>query len=184
MEYKLRTILNIEKKSTLKGFRMVFPLLPSVAIFGCIFGFTGGMFKYSLLLISLSSVIVFAGTSQFIVLTLINQNEPFIAIALSGIIVNLRHILYGAALRNDISTKGVKRFILAYLLTDEAFLVTKLVKKNPLYDKDLLLDDVLFGSGILVWIIWNISTVIGYLSISVFEFNPYIVLTYYTWKNI
>ena len=74
------------------------------------------------------SYIIFVGSAQFLVLILIIEQQPFLAVLVAGIVINLRHLLFGAALHKDIKSKGLKRILLAYLITDEAFLVTKLTQ--------------------------------------------------------
>jgi predicted branched-subunit amino acid permease len=156
----------IEKSSALTGMKKFLPLSPSVILFGVILGFTGGLGGLPFLLVISTSFIIFAGSAQFIVLLLIIRGDPLFAIFLAGIIINLRHLLYGATLHNIVTSKGFKRILLAYLLTDEAFLITSLTKNeltSELNKKStIILEDVLFGAGLSLWLVWNLSTAIGY----------------------
>jgi predicted branched-subunit amino acid permease len=156
----------IDKSSTLTGLKKFLPISPSIILFGVILGFTGGLGGLPPLLVISSSFIIFAGSAQFIVLLLIMKGDPLFAIFLAGIIINLRHLLYGASLHTIITSKGLKRILLAYLLTDEAFLITSLTKNEltsePSNKSTIILEDVLFGAGLSLWLVWNLSTVIGY----------------------
>lgn len=154
------------------GMAKITPILPSIIVFGLIFGLTGALSGLSLVLTSSMSYVIFAGSAQFIVLLLINQGELLGSIILAAIIINLRHLLFGAALKDDLHSHGLRRLLLAYLLTDEAFLITTISKKdleNNVVD-DLDLDSVLFGSGILLWIVWNITTIVGHSLTSTLQF--------------
>jgi predicted branched-subunit amino acid permease len=156
----------IEKSSALIGLKKFIPISPSVILFGIILGFTGGLGELPFLLVISSSFIIFAGSAQFIVLLLIIEGDPLLAIFLAGILINLRHLLYSAAFHSIVISKGLKRFLLAYLLTDEAFLITS-ITKNEIADEEnsksaIILEDVLFGAGISLWIVWNLSTAFGY----------------------
>lgn len=155
-----------DTQSIFLGVRRFLPFLPSVAIFGLIFGFTGSLSNLPLLLISLMSFIIFAGSAQFFTLLLIIEGKGEIALIAAAIFINIRHLLYGATLFNDIKSKGLKRYIIAYFLTDEAFLVTMIVKKelkdNFSETSEIDLENVLLGSGIFLWLIWNSCTIIGY----------------------
>jgi predicted branched-subunit amino acid permease len=112
------------------------------------------------------SFIIFAGSAQFFIILLIIEGEIGVALLIAGVVINLRHLLYGAVLYDDIQSEGVKRYLLAYLLTDEAFLVTTLIKKDLETNETnsgIKLEDALLGAGFFQWGIWNLSTIIGYL---------------------
>lgn len=138
------------------------PILPSVIIFGIIFGITGYTSDLPLYLVSSMSYIIFAGSSQFLVLILISDNDPIIAILIAGILINLRHVFYGAALNKEFQGMGKKKILAAYLLTDEAYLITTFAKKSEGALKGLKIIDVVIGGGGLLWLSWNISTILGY----------------------
>jgi predicted branched-subunit amino acid permease len=175
------------------------PIIPSIIIFGLIFGYTGGNANLPFLLVSSTSFIIFAGTAQFFIILAIIQNDPIIPIVLTAIIINLRHLLYGAALHNDITTRGIKKIIVSYLLTDEVFIVSSLVKNkiksNEMKEDSVDFNDILIGAGIFAWSVWNICTIIGFLFsdllVGVFTitsnfivagtFLGYLIIT---WKNI
>lgn len=138
------------------------PILPSVIIFGIIFGIIGYTSDLPLYLVSSMSYIIFAGSSQFLVLILISENDPIIAILIAGILINLRHVFYGAALNKEFQGMGKKKILAAYLLTDEAYLISTFAKKSEGGPNDVKIIDVVIGGGALLWVSWNISTIIGY----------------------
>lgn len=144
------------------GFRLMLPILPSVIIFGLIFGITGYSSGLPLYLVSSMSYVIFAGSSQFLILILIRENDPLIAILIAGILINLRHVFYGAALNKDFQGKGKKKILAAYLLTDEAYLISNFAKKSNTIPEDMQIIDVVIGGGGLLWLSWNITTIIGY----------------------
>lgn len=159
----------LHRPSFLLGFNNILPIMPSVIIFGLILGITGANSDLSLFIVSATSYIIFAGSSQFIVILLIGSNEPIIAIIVAGVFINLRHLLYGAVLNPHIKAKGLKKLIISYLLTDEAFLITTLTQtqeKENIKEGFYKVDDILIGSGFTLWSSWNIATIIGYLSYS------------------
>jgi len=95
------------------------------------------------------------------------REDPFVTIILASFIINIRHLFYGAAIKDDLSATGLKRLILAYFLVDESFLILSIIKKKMNYQrlssKKIQLDDVLFGSGVGLWLTWNISTIFGFI---------------------
>jgi predicted branched-subunit amino acid permease len=147
------------------GFKNILPIMPSVIIFGLILGITGAVGNVSFFLVASTSFIIFAGSSQFIVILLIIQNEPLLGIIVAGILINLRHVMYGAVLHNLVKTNFFKKFLVAYLLTDEAFLISNLTyqtEREKFDSNELQIDNVLIGSGFTLWFFWNLSTDIGY----------------------
>lgn len=138
----------------------ILPFAVSGLIFGMIFGFVGASAGFPLRFISAMSYIIFAGSAQFITLILLIENEHAFGIMLAAVLVNIRHLIYGAALHNKIKWKGLKKLPLAYLLTDEAFLISTLTTKE---DQELEFEWVLFGAGLMLWVVWNLATIGGYL---------------------
>lgn len=148
------------------GFKNILPIMPSVMLFGLILGITGALGNVSFLLVASTSFIIFAGSSQFIVIILIIQNEPILGIILAGIIINLRHLMYGAVMHDLVKkTPFLKKIIVAYLLTDEAFLISDLTyrQNEKKFDNGYYkVDEVIIGSGFTLWFLWNLSTDFGY----------------------
>ena len=142
----------------------VTPLLPSIVVFGLIFGFTGGSSGYSLLLVSSMSFVIFAGAAQFTTLLFLINSEPLLAIVVTAIFINLRHVLYSMILRERLEVKNYQKFILAYFILDETFLILDIAsreqKQNPEIELDL--QKILLMSGLIIWIMWNVSTIIGF----------------------
>ena len=108
----------------------------------------------------LLSIIIFAGVSQIVFAQLFSTFTPsFIIVGTIGI-VNLRHILYGVSLSSYLKKLSLKwRVILSYLITDEAFAIS--YKRFSEEKKTKYMHFHLLGSGITLWISWQISTLIG-----------------------
>lgn len=71
------------------------------------------------------SLFVFAGSSQFVAVGLLSAGAPLLLIVGVTIIVNLRHMLYSAALLPHLRRLPIGvRAILAFWLTDETFAVS------------------------------------------------------------
>ncbi|SDR12485.1 AzlC family ABC transporter permease [Thermostaphylospora chromogena] len=69
---------------------------------------------------SLLSVIVFAGTSQFIFVGLVAAGSGPLTAVLAGLLVNVRHLPYGLAVGDAMGRGWWQRLLGAHLLTDEA----------------------------------------------------------------
>lgn len=106
------------------------------------------------------SSIVFAGTSQFVGVRLIAGGVPGIMIVLATLLVNLRHLLYSASLAPHVDHLGARwRWLLAYLLTDEAFATS--MSRYRLSDDSRHKHWYLLGAGLALWVTWQITTGLG-----------------------
>ena len=106
-----------------------------------------------------SSVIVFAGAAQFATVGLLKDGATPIEIAVSVLLINLRHALMAASLRPFFTgTSVAQRLGLAYVLTDETFAMS--IGWFRRGHKDLSYY-VTFGVGL--WLCWNIGTLAGAL---------------------
>lgn len=108
------------------------------------------------------SSIVFAGSSQFIGQQMLGNAEPALIIVLTAFVVNLRHMLYSASVQPYIKHLPARwKYLLAYLLTDEAYATTivhyhqpgELTHKHWFY----------LGSALALWTTWQTSTAAGVL---------------------
>ena len=136
------------------------PLLLPVVPFGIIFGVIGMDLGFGPYVTYATSFIIFAGSSQVVFIQLISGGASSLVTLASVGIVNSRHLLYGAVFAQYLNKLNIFwKVLLSYLLTDQAFAVAnKFFKKNS---KKKHFHYHLFGSGITLWITWQISTLLG-----------------------
>ncbi len=109
----------------LQGVKAELPLLVGVAPFGMIYGvlaIQAGIIKIQA---QAMSSIIFAGSSQIVFTQLVLESAPGLVIVVAVLVVNLRHALYSAWMAPYLQrlSRGWK-LLLAYLLTDEAYVVS------------------------------------------------------------
>ena len=144
------------------GFKAEIPILLGGIPFGMIYGVLALEAGLSPLLALAMSSIVFAGSAQFIIAQLIASAVPGLAIITTATIVNLRHALYSASVAPFLKHLGMGwKWLLAYLLTDEAYAVAimRYNDNTPLKFKHWYF----FGAGFALWISWQLSTAVGIL---------------------
>ena len=111
----------------LAGARDSFPMLLGAAPFGVIFGTLAAPSGLSPAGALAMSLFVFAGSAQFIALTLLASGTGLAVILLTTFVVNLRHALYSATLLPHVAGLRQRwRIPLAFWLTDETFAVVQL----------------------------------------------------------
>jgi len=114
------------------GARDSLPMLLGAAPFGVIFGTLAGPSGLSAQATLAMSLCVFAGSSQFIALTLLASGTGLAVILLTTLVVNLRHALYSATLLPHVAGLRQRwRIPLAFWLTDETFAVVSLRYGRP-----------------------------------------------------
>ena len=76
---------------------------------------------YGLLWAALSSVFVYAGSLQYVMVNLIAAGAPLITTALTAVMVNARHLFYGISMIDRYKGAGKKKPYLIFALTDETY---------------------------------------------------------------
>ncbi len=108
----------------LGGAKATIPLIVGAIPFGIIFGTLAPGSGCSPEAAMAMSLIVFAGSAQFIAIGLMAAGAAVPVIVFTTLVVNLRHLLYAAALVPHVRHLSQKwRAILAFGLTDESFAV-------------------------------------------------------------
>lgn len=152
--------MNEQMRNFWAGVRAELPLLIGVFPFGMIYGALALGAGISSAASQMMSSIVFAGSSQFITTQLVSESAPGFVIVLTIAVVNLRHMLYSASLAPYLAPLSTRwKVLLSYLLTDEAYAPT-IIK----YESDGMRPHshwFLFGAGLALWSIWQISTALG-----------------------
>jgi 4-azaleucine resistance transporter AzlC len=114
------------REQFLAGARDSAPMLLGAAPFAVIYGtlaITGGLSAAAAMAMSL---FVFAGSAQFIALSLLAGGAGLAVVAFTTFVVNVRHALYSATLREHVAHLGARwRIPLAFALTDETFAVVQ-----------------------------------------------------------
>ncbi len=151
---------DLKYKTFQKGFFDVLPLLIPVLPFGIIYGAIGIELGFGPFVTYGTSIIIFSGASQIIFLQLLSAGaSPLVAIASSSV-VSARHLLYGAVFTQYLNNLSLPiKLFLSYILTDQSFAVSyEFFKKNK---NNKYKYYHLIGSGMTLWVVWQISTIVG-----------------------
>ncbi|HEX6958381.1 MAG TPA: AzlC family ABC transporter permease [Ferrovibrio sp.] len=138
------------------GMKLTLPYSVSAFPFGLAFGAAAVAFM-SPGEAALMSALVFAGSAQFAVLSLWVAPLPLIAIVLTTLLVNARHVVMGAALHPFLT--GLPRWLVFALsggMTDGGWAIT--LQEMMRGRRDL---GILLGTIIMQWPIWVGGTVLG-----------------------
>ena len=146
------------------GVRDELPIVVGVVPFGMIYGALAVGAGMPPTVTQAASVVIFAGSAQFLTAQLVGAGTPAVVIIASAVIVNLRHLLYSASMAPYLRPlRPAWRWGLAYLLTDEAYAVTitrfraQQARGLPMLHRQWYL----LGAGLTLWIFWQASTAVG-----------------------
>lgn len=145
-----------------EGLRAVRPGLIALTIWGLVTGVAmvkAGLSEQQAVVMSL---LVYAGSAQLTALPLMAAGAPLWLIFAAGIIVNLRFLIFGAALHpffRDLPWR--KRLLLGYLSVDVSFVVfmprfAQAIKKGTLEQHWFFI-----GTILPAWIVWQTSSMVG-----------------------
>ncbi len=144
----------------LDGVRDTLPLLVGIVPFGMIYGVLAVKAGIPPAAAQAMSAILFAGSSQFMIVQLVGAGTPWLVVVATAFIVNLRHALYSASLaphlrRLPAAWKG----LLAYVLVDEAYAIgiTRYEHGGAPGGRHYYL----LAAGLAVWVCWQTSTALG-----------------------
>lgn len=144
-------------RGAISGARQALPVAASVFAVGIAFGVLARQVGLSLVESIAMSALVFAGASQFIALGLWAASLPIATIVVTTLIVNLRHVLMGAALQpwfRDLPRR--RRYLSVFFMVDESWALTMRRVADGESDRAFLI-----GAGGLLFISWNSATIIG-----------------------
>ncbi len=136
------------------------PLAPGIFPFGAVMGTIFAEANLSLFQSMTMNTVVFAGASQLAAVNLMNHGVAIGTVVVTGLIINLRFLLYSAALSPVIKDSSLlTKFAFSYGITDQTYAV--LTANQDKLRKD---DQVVFyfGSAICMIIVWQSAVVIGY----------------------
>jgi predicted branched-subunit amino acid permease len=142
------------------GFFDVAPHLLSVIPFGIIFGAIGIELGFDPIMTYATSLIIFGGASQIVFLQLLSGGASSLIAITSVGVINSRHFLYGAVLSEYLQKLSlIKKLFISYFIVDQGFAVSnQYFKKKP---NEEFKHYHLIGSGITLWFIWQVSTIMG-----------------------
>jgi 4-azaleucine resistance transporter AzlC len=145
-----------------QAMRDMLPLLVGAMPFGIIYGTLAASAGLSAAQAIGMSLLVFAGSAQFIALSLLSGGAGMAVVLLTTLVVNLRHALYSATLQPFVRHLPARwRVPLAFWLTDEAFAVVQ--HRYAEEDSTVYKHWYFFGAALAMYLNWQLCTLIGVL---------------------
>ncbi len=144
------------------GFKAMIPILTGAIPFGAVVGTVCFEAKLSLTQSMGMDFIVYAGASQLAAVDLMTKNAASLIVILTGLIINLRFLLYSAALSPIVQRSNflIKLFC-AHTLTDQAYAVMSANDHKLKSATDAT--QFYLGASVCMFIAWHTSVYAGYV---------------------
>jgi 4-azaleucine resistance transporter AzlC len=139
-----------------RGFMAMAPLWLGAVPFGLAYALTARASGFSLLETQALSAFVFAGSAQFSAVGLFAAGSSGLAIVLTTLLLNVRHLLYGVSLGRRFHLTPRERPVTAFFLTDEAFGIASAAPGESSFS-------FLLGAELSLYVVWNAATAAGFL---------------------
>lgn len=133
----------------------------AMAVVGASFGAVAEAKGISLLLIMAMSLLVFAGSAQFLAVGVMAAGGAPIAAVLGGLLVNARHLPYGLAVGDVVGRSWPRRLLGTHLMVDQA-VATATSHADPRRARRAY-----WLVGGTLFVLWNVGTLLGALAGSV-----------------
>lgn len=140
-----------ERKSTVRtAFLEALPLAIAIAAYGLSFGVLAVQVKFTLFAAISMSLLVFSGSVQLVTVALLAGGAGLTGVLLTTFLLNLRNLLYGAALAEGLAPAGKWKWLLAFGVSDEPFVLasSRFQKTGP----DPLYFAIVSGCFYFAWI--------------------------------
>ena len=155
------------KKVFRKAFPYTIPVLTGYLFIGIAFGVMYAEKGYSFLWAILMSVLVYAGSGQYLAVNFFVPGISFVQVIFLTFMVNIRHIFYGISLLEKFNKIGLKRWYMIFALTDETY--SLLCTTNVPEDVDE--SKFLFAISVMDHFYWVLGSAIGAIAGTVLPIN-------------
>ncbi|HXH32661.1 MAG TPA: AzlC family ABC transporter permease [Bacteriovoracaceae bacterium] len=144
------------------GFLSILPLISGIIAFGAVMGSAfanaGLTFWQSLLM----NTVVYAGASQLATVDLMRMNAGLLVVVTTGLIINLRFLLYSAAMSPYLKAASpVVKFLCAYSLTDQSY--AAMSANDHRISSNSEATQFYLGTAACMALVWQGSVIAGYV---------------------
>ena len=156
------------KKIIKQAFIDTIPVLTGYVVLGFGFGIILKANGYGTFLAFVMSLFIYAGSMQYVAITLLTSGASLITTLLTTLMVNARHLFYGISMLDNYKDTGKRKPYLIFSLTDETYSLVCNESLNipPENRKDYYLFVSLFNHSY-----WVFGSVLGVVVGSLIKFN-------------
>ena len=156
------------KKTVKTALMDTIPVMTGYLVLGFGFGILIKVNGYSLLHAFLMSLLIYAGSMQYVAISLFTGGSSLITVAITTLMVNARHLFYGISMIDRYKNMGLRKLYLMFALTDETY--SLVCQDHPNVDEAHRKNYYLLVS-VFDHMYWITGSVLGVLVGSVVKFN-------------
>ena len=149
----------MNRKTLAAAFPVTIPVLMGYLAIGMAFGLMLQSIGYGAGWAFLMSAVIYAGSGQYLGVSLLAAGAPLTQVAFLTLMVNFRHLVYGLSMLEKFRGMGLRKFYMIFSLTDETYALLSSVRAPEGIDEH----DFFFTVALLDQSYWILGSVIGAL---------------------
>lgn len=139
------------------GARVIAPIAVAAAAFGASFGILARAADFERLAAVVMSATTFAGSAQFAVVSTLDDGGGVAAAIVAAVLLNARYAPISVSVAPFFGGSRWRRLVESQLIVDESWVVSR--RADGSFDRRILV-----GAGLVLYVAWVGSTVIGVLA--------------------
>ena len=147
----------MNRKTIAAAFPYTVPVLMGYLSIGIVFGWMMSAAGYVPLWSALMSMTIYAGSGQYLGVSLLSTAAPLADVALLTLIINFRHLVYGLSMLEKFRGMGARKWYMMFSLTDETYALLAGVEAPEGVEPR----DFYFAIALLDQLYWIAGSVIG-----------------------
>lgn len=145
-----------------RGFRSILPIISGIIPFGAVMGSAFSEAHLSFWQAMLMNTAVYAGAAQLATVDLMKLNAALFVVIATGLIINLRFLLYSAAMAPYLKdSSAFQKFIVAFTLTDQSYAAMTANHDKISSNKDAV--EFYLGTAACMLLTWHLSVIAGFV---------------------
>ena len=157
----------MDRKALSAAFPVTVPVLMGYLAIGIAFGLMLQEIGYNFIWAFFMSLTIYAGSGQYLGVTLLGTGAALGTVALMTLLINFRHLVYGLSMLEKFRGMGWRKLYMIFSLTDETYALLASAKApEGVREKDYYLAIALMDHSY-----WVLGTVLGSLLGSALSFD-------------
>ena len=179
----------MDRTSLRAAFPVTVPVLMGYLAIGMAFGLMLQSAGYGAGWAALMSLLIYAGSGQYLGVSLLAMGAPLTQVALLTLVINLRHMVYGLSMLEKFRGMGVRKLYMIFSLTDETYALLSSAQPPPGVDRHRFY----FSVAVLDHSYWVLGSVLGSVAGALLGFDTtgvdfamtalFIVIAVNQWKT-
>lgn len=143
------------------GFKSILPIISGIIPFGAVMGSAFAEAKLSFWQSMFMDTVVYAGAAQLATVDLMKVNAAMFVVVATGLIINLRFLLYSAAMSPYLKDSSfIVKFLTAFTLTDQSY--AAMSANHDKINTNAEATQFYLGTAACMVITWHASVIAGY----------------------